>query len=346
MGGNLPRLLAPDNPPAVSVVLPVRNGAAFLPATLGSLRHVVRPALEVVVVDDGSDDGTPDLLQAAQRRDPRLRLLRGPSLGLVAALNRGLAHARAPWVARLDADDVLHPDRIARQLALAEAQGLGVVGSGIRCFPTQAIAGGLRRYEAWHNGLVEHDAMARARFVESPLVHPSVLFDRAVVLEQGGYRDCGWPEDYDLWLRLFAAGVRIGKVPELLTFWRDHPTRLTRTAAHCRAEALRACKVHHLLAGPLARATGVWIAGTGLEGKRMARALVQAGLPLRGWLDVHPPRIGQRLLGAAVHHPEAIELGSGEVVLAAVGGAGRREAVQALLARLGWHEGERAWCVA
>lgn len=337
---------ASDNPPEVTVLVAVRDGALHLPATLGSLRKLGGVEAEILVVDDGSTDRTPALLAAAALVDPRFRILRQPALGLVAALNAGLAAARAPWIARLDADDVLHPLRVRRQLDRARAQGLAVVGTGVRCFPTQRIAGGLRRYEAWQNGLCTHTELARARFIESPLVHPSVLFDRAAVLAVGGYRDCGWPEDYDLWLRLFAAGARFGKLPEPLTFWRDHPRRLTRTAAHCQADAVRACKVHHLRAGPLAQATGVWIAGTGREGRALARALVEVGVRVVGWVDVSPRRIGGWLLGWPVVGPAGFRPGVGEVVLAAVGAAGRRAQVQAWLAACGLVEGEQAWCVA
>lgn len=241
---------------------------------------------------------------------------------------------------------MLHPLRLRRQLDLAHAEALAVVGTGVRCFPTQRIAPGLRRYEAWQNALRTHDEMARARFVESPLVHPSVLFARDVVRRLGGYRDCGWPEDYDLWLRLFAAGARFGKVADILTFWRDHPRRLTRTAAHCQAEALRACKLHHLLAGPLAGVAGVWVAGTGPDGKALARGLVRVGVRLAGFVDVDPQRIGQRLLGVRVVGASGFTPAVGEVVLAAVGGVGRRAQVQAWLAGRGLDEGHLAWCVA
>lgn len=342
---NLPPVTGADKQPAVSVLVPVHDAAAWLPATLGSLRRLRGVACEVLLVDDGSTDASPALLAEAARRDPHVRVLRRPHEGLVAALNAGLAAARAPYVARLDADDVLHPDRLGRQLARAEA-GADVVGTGVRCFPTQRIQAGLRRYEAWQNTLVEHADLALARFVESPLVHPSVLFRADAVRAVGGYRDAGWPEDYDLWLRLFEAGARFCKVPEVLTFWREHPARLTRTAAHCRAEAIRACKVHHLLRGPLAGAPGFWVAGAGPDGKALARDLVAGGARLAGWLDVHPGRVGQRIHGALVQRAEDAALGDGEVVLSAVGGVGGRARVRALFAGLGWVEGARWWAVA
>ena len=332
-----------NNPPDVSVVLPVRNGAPWLAPTLRSLMKVRGAHAEFIIVDDGSTDATPAMLAAAAAADPRFRVFPGPAAGLVPALNRGLEVAQAPWIARLDADDVLHPERLARQLQHARRHALQVVGSRIRCFPTQQISGGLRRYERWQNSLMTHADLALNRFVESPLVHPSVLLHAASVRAVGGYRDQGWAEDYDLWLRLFEAGARFGKHPDQLTFWRDHPLRLTRTAEHCSADAFRACKVHHLLRGPL-RAGQFWMAGAGHDAKRIARCLLAEGAELMGWFDINPRRLGQRIHGAPVIRAAA-GAPQGVPVLAAVGAVGGRAAIRAEFEGFGWREGADFWCV-
>ena len=325
--------------PLATVLVPVRDGAEHLPATLASLRKLRGP-VAVLIVDDGSRDDSAALATAAG-----FRVLRRPAEGLVAALNAGLRAIETPYVARLDADDLSHPDRIQRQLAAVRAHGWDVVGTGVRCFPTQRMRRGLRRYEAWQNSLLTPEALARERFVESPLVHPSVLFDRRVVLAAGGYRDQGWPEDYDLWLRLFERGARIGKLAAVLTFWRDHPDRVTRTGAHCSADAIRRCKASFLLSGPLAGGRPFHLAGAGRDAKRLARLLAPHA-PLRSWLDVDPRRIGQHILGAPVRAHTDTRFDPDEVVLAAVGGAGRRDATRAVLDAAGLVEGETYWCVA
>lgn len=320
--------------------MPVRDGARFLGPTLRSVARL-QGDFEVVVVDDGSVDETPRLLAAT---DARFRVLTQPRAGLVAALNRGLEAARGRYVARVDADDLVHPTRLLAQLARARAEDLTVVGTGVRCFPTQRIQSGLRRYERWQNALISHAEMARSRFVESPLVHPSVLFEADAVRAVGGYRAVGWPEDYDLWLRLFETGARFGKVPQTLTFWRDHADRVTRTAAHCGRPALAACRAHFLRRGPL-RARPFWMLGAGDDAKRVARALLAEGATLRGWFDRNPRRLGQRMHGAPVcsFAPERV---GDAVVLVALGGAGQRATGAATLRAAGLREGDDFWCVA
>src|SRR5437868_8877864 len=117
----------------ISVLLPVRNASATLPEALASL-HAQRgaPPVEIVCVDDASTDGTPALLG----RDARIKTVRGEGRGLVAALNLGLSHCRGDLIARMDADDVAHPDRLRLQAAqLEKDHSLGAVGSLIECFP-------------------------------------------------------------------------------------------------------------------------------------------------------------------------------------------------------------------
>jgi hypothetical protein len=335
----------------VTVLVPVRDGARWLTPTLRSLRRLRAPEgtrVELLFVDDGSTDTTAELLETFAARDARARVLHLRPSGLVSALNVGLEQARGVFIARCDADDAVAPTRLQVQWDAAVARDWDVVGSAIRCFPRATLTRGLVRYEAWQNALLGEDEMARERFIESPLVHPSVLMRRATVLAAGGYEERGWPEDWDLWLRLFARGARFGKVPQVLTAWRDHGSRLTRTAPHCSLEALSRCRVHHLLEGPLRDRPRIWIAGTGDDGKRLALDLVAAGATLAGWLDLNPRRLGQRIHGAPVMTLEQARpvLGRGAVVLGAVGAPGGRDALRAAMTHTGLVETRDWWCVA
>lgn len=329
----------------VTVLIPARDAAQHLAATLHSL-DLCGGIGEVVVVDDGSTDGTWGMLEAwAGRSHHPVRLARIPvSGGIVGALNRGLALAKFPFVARLDADDIVHPQRFVLQLAAMQRHRWDLCGTGVRAFPTQAISGGLRRYVGWQNAQRTGGQMALSRFIESPLVHPSVMFRRDVVRAVGGYRMAGWSEDYDLWLRLWERGASVGKVPQILTGWRDHPQRLTRTADYCRADRFAACKAHFLMRQlPTGR---YWIAGPGRDGKRLHHALAREGGILAGWIDVNPRRVGQVLHGARVRRLESARLQDGDVVLVTVGAAGGRKACATVLEAWGLREGVEYWCCA
>jgi glycosyltransferase involved in cell wall biosynthesis len=142
--------------PQVSVLFPVRDAAATLDQAVASVLEQTLPALELVAVDDGSRDDSAGRLEAWAARDARVRVLRRPPRGLVAALEEGRQHCRAPLIARMDADDLCHPQRLAAQLAYLEAHPhIGVAGTLVegRTVDGQPLARGMARYLEWSNGL-------------------------------------------------------------------------------------------------------------------------------------------------------------------------------------------------
>jgi GT2 family glycosyltransferase len=323
--------------PALSVLLPARNAAATLPEALGSMQaQRGSPPFEIVCVDDASTDETGALLRSAALRDARIRVVQGEGLGLVAALNLGLRHCRGQLVARMDADDRSHPDRLRLQAALmASDPHLGAVGSRVLLFPWP-LSPGLFRLQEWLDSLRTPEDLERERFIDGPLVHPSLLLRRSALEAAGGYVDRGWPEDWDLLLRLVAAGYRLAKVPETLLWWRDRPARLTRTGASYTPAALRELRAHYLAAGPLrSRPCEIW--GAGPTGKRLARSLEVHGVRVRRFIDVGPPKASAR--GAPVVGPGELGPPGDALLVAAVGSAGARETIRAALRRCGWKEG-------
>jgi hypothetical protein len=287
--------------PLVSILLPVRDGAAHLEEALDSLQVQTLEDFEIIVVDDGSTDATPDILEAWGTRDERIRVVSQPAEGIVAALERARALARAPYLARMDADDISEPTRLAAQLALMEAEPtLAACGCGIAYFHAERVRDGAVRYQEWINATVTPDEISRDLFVECPLAHPTFFLRAHTVDAVGGYRDCGWPEDYDLVLRLWSGGGRLGKVAEPLLRWREGPGRLSRTDPRYRPDAFLACKVDHLRRTLLQGRTGVVVWGAGPVGKAAARAFQAAGVTVRAFVELDPRKIGQEIHGAPV----------------------------------------------
>jgi glycosyltransferase involved in cell wall biosynthesis len=332
--------------PQVSILMPVRNEGRYLQAALDSLYRQTLAGWELIVIDDGSDDTTPQILAAAANHDSRVRVIRREGGGLVAALNAGLSVCRAPLLARMDGDDICHPRRLELQTGyLDRHHGTGLAASNFRHFSRTGLKQGMIDYETWQNGLAGHALIIRDLFVESPFVHPSIMMRRSILEELGGYRDCGWPEDYDLWLRMAAAGVRFARLPHTLFFWRDHPERATRTMDEYAAQAFRGCKCHHLLNGFLKNCSDVVIAGAGLEARAWQRLLTVAHVTVSAWLDVDPKKIGRILHNAPVISPEELQL-NGRKMIVAIGVRGAREQFRSVARTRGWHEGMDFVCVA
>ena len=310
--------------PLVSILLPVRDAAPWLEASLASLARQTLADHEVIAVDDGSRDASGAMLDEAARRDPRLRVFHTEGRGLPAALDLALAHARAPLVARHDADDLSHRTRLERQVAaLAAHPELDVIGCRVRLFPGAATGLGMRRWQDWHNTLLTHEAMRHESLIDSPIAHGCVLMRREALARVDGWREHGWAEDLDLWLRLFEAGTRFGKLPQVLYGWRQHPGSSTRTDARYSRENFTALKIAALDRGFLA------------DGRRAT--LIGVGESLERWRTALGPRIAA-LVTSPRPSREVINSLIPPVLIALISPRARDRWRKAL-SEVGWREG-------
>lgn len=289
-------------------------------------------------MDDGSDDGSLRLAHEMCARDSRFRHIRRPRCGLVPTLNAGLACARGAYVARMDADDVMHRDRLLEQVRMLEAHSaLIAVGCHVRLFPRAHLTAGRRAYEAWINSLIDPDGVACGAFIECPIVHPTLVIRRAA-LQAHGYRECAWPEDYDLVLRLLEAGERLGIVPRRLVLWRDRASRLSRTDPRYGLGRFAACKAHFLAKTFLKRSVAYVLWGYGDTGRTLVAALTREGRHVSHIVDVHPRRIGQRIAGVPVVGLDALDALVGQRLIVSVAGRSPREEIRRYLSDRGWVE--------
>lgn len=331
---------SPDDVPAVSVLLPCRNAEPFLRDCRRSLESQTESDFEVVAVDDASTDDTPALLEQWAAVDPRVRVLPGAGEGLVASLGVAADHARAPLLARMDADDVAHPRRLELQRRFLERRpGLAGCGTGVRYFPRSALGSGYRRYERWLNALHRPSSLLRDLFVECPIAHPTLVLRANAFREAGGYRERGWPEDYDLVLRLHRKGMRLANVPRVLVRWRVTPDRLSMTSPDYTPEAFRACKVHHLRKGFLPPDRPVVIWGAGSVGKTLALALLEERVRPAAFVELDPRKLGQTIHDAKVISPVELEAREPRpYVLLGVGSPGARDEIRGALRGMGYTE--------
>ena len=322
--------------------MPVRDGGRWLQPAVRSILDQSLADLELILVDDHSTDGAVADLDI---RDPRMRVLPNAARGVSSAFNTGMAVSGGSFVARMDADDIAVPARLERQVSyLREHPETDICGGCVEIFvsgkPGIKPAGGNRRYQAWLNACRTPEAIRREMFVESPIPNPTVLFRREALDVLGGYGDPEWPEDYDLFLRADARGMRMGKPDEILLRWRDHDDRLTRTAPRYGIERFQAAKAHYLARGRLRSAGPVVIWGAGPTGRLMHDLLRGEGVPVRGFLDVHPRRAGREKRGLPVWPIERTARLNESFIVVAVGAAGAREKIRGFMRRALRREGE------
>lgn len=183
--------------PGVTVLLPVYNGEAYLREAVDSVLRQTYPDFELLVIDDGSTDGTPDILRSYE--DPRLRVVRNEvNQGLARTLNRGLQLARGEYVARQDADDVWEPELLAVQVAFLDRNpDIAMVGCAFREIDQHGTPGRTRTLPC------SPDEIHWDLHFHNTFIHSGVTIRREVLLRAGGYNEnCAYGEDYELWLRL------------------------------------------------------------------------------------------------------------------------------------------------
>ncbi len=330
--------------PKTSVVLPVHNGGTTLPTAIESVLAQTDTDFELVVVDDGSVDGTAAVLADCERVDERVVVLRHDVCrGIVPALNYGLRAARGRYVARMDADDWCHPQRLALQSAYLDSHtDIGLVGCRAEFGGDRSEQTGYALYVDWINSLLEPDAIALNRFVESPFAHPSVMFRSTLWRRLGEYRDGAFPEDYELWLRWLDAGVRMAKIPEFLVRWNDPPTRLSRTDSRYSVHAFYECKAQYLaawLARHNAHHPRITVWGAGRETRKRARYLTDAGVRFGAYVDIDPRKIGQVIHGVPVWAEADLPEPGECFVVSYVGSRGARADIRRRLTARGYVEG-------
>jgi len=224
--------------PTVSVLLPVYNGARYLRPAVESILAQTFADFELIAVDDGSTDRSLAMLREYARRDPRVHVISRPNTGIAGALNDALAAARGEFLARMDADDISHPERFARQLDhLRGHPDCVLLGSRVMLIDPYASP----LYETDHALTHEHIEAELFEAVGWAVVHPSAMMRADPVRQVGGYRSEYVPiEDLDLFLKLTEIG-RAANLPEALLQYRQHPQSANRTRYAEQEAKKRAC---------------------------------------------------------------------------------------------------------
>lgn len=224
----------------VTVVMPVHNCAQYLKEAIESILNQTFQDFEFIIINDGSTDQTPKILEGYVTKDPRIRVIDQANSGIVAALNRGLLEAKGEWIFRMDGDDVALPHRFTVQLqTIRRKPHLVLLGGWSQQINSQGVPLKINKYPAQHVALVRNLETSKPFFP-----HPTACFRRDIVLELGGYRErFRHAEDADLWLRLAAFG-EFACCQDVVLKLRKHENNISTLQYHLqqlRSVAARVC---------------------------------------------------------------------------------------------------------
>lgn len=284
----------------ISILLPVYNAAPYLPACLDSILAQSESNWELLAVDDFSQDESWAILQKYARRETRLKIFRNTEKGLIPALRLAFAQSSGKWITRMDADDLMPPDKLKLLLGKLKEKGEGYLATGfVEYISDKALGEGYRRYAAWLNGLVLNNRRREEIYRECVIPSPCWMVHRKDLIRAGAFYPDIYPEDYDLCFRFFQQGLKATTVPEVLHYWRDHPGRASRNDPNYQDNRFFELKLKYFLQldRQADRPLALW--GGGGKGKTLARLLIArqicfhwvCGNPKKWNLDVYGVRM-------------------------------------------------------
>lgn len=205
-------------PPVLSVILPVFNAKQFVEHAVVSILQQSYSNFELIIIDDGSFDGTTDILKRLSSQNARIVLFVRENRGLVASLNEGIRMAQGEFIARMDADDFALPQRFADQIAYLHRTGYDLCGTAVQCFGKSELV--------WRYPSTPAEVEVQLLF-DSPYAHPSTMC-KASLYKTLGYRNVfAGAEDYDLWQRAWQLGAKGANLPEVLLRYRVHDAQIS-----------------------------------------------------------------------------------------------------------------------
>ncbi len=285
--------------PLVSVVMPVRNGAAFVLSAVNSILKQTFSDIELIVVDNGSSDQTPEIVNSI--KDKRLRYFQENERGVYFALNRGIRECNGQFFARMDGDDISAATRIENQYKLWQECRAEVIGGLVTPFSAESTIGnGMGRYCDWLNNLTENGAIKSAMFIEDPIPSPTLFMPLDAIKRVGGYDVGVYPDDYNLTLKNFMAGYSFAKVGQETLLWRDHQNRLSRTEVQLSDQRFFEIKVKYFLKTVynIKRKTVIW--GLGRNAKKLYKTFKCQGVDISGFTSLPEYIVNNELYGKAV----------------------------------------------
>lgn len=333
--------------PKVSVILPFFDAEDQLSDAIESILCQTYEEFELILVNYNSKDNSIDIANEFSAKDSRVKIVDEPRQNIVFALNTGINESEGEYIAIMDANDISYPERLEKQAGyLDDNSEIGVVGTQVNHIPVSDDPDeqeAFSQYISWSNRIITHDDIAVNRFIESPLIHPTVMFRKELIDLHGSYETGEFPEDYELWLRWIYNGVKMYKIPEVLLDWTDLPERLTRIDEKYTDQAFFEVKSRYLIDwleenNKYHPEVVVW--GAGRKSRQRFFILHELGAQAKFYIDLRANPA--RKVIQYQHTPPA----GRNFIISYVANRGAREKIRMFLVELGYIEGKDFLCVA
>ena len=291
----------------VSILMPCKNAALYLEECLDSILAQMHTNWELIVVNDHSDDQSPEILNNYHLKDSRIKWFNNPGSGIIAALQFAYKNAQGNFISRMDADDVMPPQKLMQMRKTFDGSQNHICTGKVAYFREGGEVGnGYQNYANWLNHLCETNSHYSQIYKECVIPSACWMVSRDTFEQIGAFSLEIYPEDYDLCFRMYQHQVPIVSLNEVLHHWRDHGARASRNDPNYSDHTFLELKMQYFLTIDFDEKRPLIIWGAGKKGKRMARYLIDRQIPFQ-WICENENKIGHTIYDQKLQSPALIQ---------------------------------------
>ncbi|MGK0436228.1 MAG: glycosyltransferase involved in cell wall biosynthesis [Flavobacteriales bacterium] len=301
----------------VSIITPVKNGAQFLVECLDSIVNQTHQNWELLIVNDSSTDETQSILEEYAQQDNRIVVSQNKGKGIIDALITGYEKSAGEFITRMDADDIMTPNKLELLTKKLIEKGKGYLATGfVNYFSETELGQGYFNYQEWLNGLSQTESNFDDIYKECVIPSPCWMVFREDFEASGGFNFNLYPEDYELTFRFYKQELKVVAVKEVIHHWRDYATRTSRTDSNYADNYFIQLKLNYFLELDYDNSRELELWGAGKKGKEVARFLIEKQIKF-DWLSNNDKKIGKEVYGVILKDSKSVlEKGTPQILIA------------------------------
>jgi glycosyltransferase involved in cell wall biosynthesis len=284
----------------ISILMPVKNAAEYLKDCLDSILAQTFEDWELIAVDDGSSDKSKSILEAYADDESRISVFSNNGKGIIPALRLAFAKSTGKFITRMDADDIMHNEKLELLRARLVNHEVGHIAVGlVTYFSDSHLGDGYKKYAAWLNKLTEREANFDDIYMECTIPSPCWMVHRSDLNKCGGFQSDIYPEDYDLAFRFRKQKLKVKAVRREIHKWRDYPARSSRTDENYSDNRFSPLKVYHFIEQDRQEDMPLMLWGAGKKGKLLAKLFLERDQDFT-WVCNNKNKIGHAIYGVTL----------------------------------------------
>ncbi|NNF32658.1 MAG: glycosyltransferase family 2 protein [Saprospiraceae bacterium] len=293
--------------PEVSILMPYQNEEKHLQECIQSISDQSFKGWELLAVNDHSTDEGPGIVETWSTKDRRIHAFKNEGIGIIDALDTAYRNSKGKYITRMDADDIMKPDKLKMLKTALDNHGNGCVSVGqVEYFSDSEMGEGYLAYAKWLNNLISSGSNFEEIYLECPIPSPCWMMHRDDLEKCNAFRPDVYPEDYDLVFRMKERGLKIAGINKVLHQWRDHSDRSSRNSEHYADNRFTGLKLQYFIKHELKNDEIPIVWGAGKKGKSIARKLLGRKINFN-WITDNDQKIGVNIYDKIIQGSQILD---------------------------------------